>query len=159
MYFKKSQILFLFFILVFNCDKKTFFAENHEIKSANWFIKDEAKFEVEVKDINQNYDCFVMVRNGNKYPFYNLYVTSQLFDQNNKLLAENLFDFKLSDDKTGKPFGSGIGDLFEHKFIIKKAFKFNKAGKYKWVLKQNMRQNPLPHIYTIGLIIEKSNTK
>ncbi len=142
-----------------SCDKKTYFAENIEIENANWFIKNEAKFKIEITDQNQALDLYYTIRNSNKYPFYNLFITRQVFDEKNVLVEEKLLDFMLSDEKTGKPFGNGIGDLFEHKFLVKKNFKFKQKGKYKIVLKQSMRQNPLPEIFSVGLIVEKAGPK
>jgi gliding motility-associated lipoprotein GldH len=63
------------------------------------------------------------------------------------------------DAKTGKPQGTGLGDIFNHQFDLLHGFRFPKTGTYNMTLKQYMRQDPLPDIYSIGLRIEHTSMK
>ena len=63
----------------------------------------------------------------------------------------------LFDAKTGKPSGkSGIGDLYDHRFLLLQNYQFPKPGKYKIVLEQFMRMDTLPGIVAIGIRVEKA---
>ena len=58
------------------------------------------------------------------------------------------------DEKTGKPMGDGLGDLFDHKIIALKNYRFSRAGKYTFKVRQYMRQDPLPAILSMGVSVE-----
>ena len=63
----------------------------------------------------------------------------------------------LFDAKTGKPLGkSGIGDLYDHRFILLNNYKFKNKGKYRIVFEQFMRMDTLPGIMAVGLRVEKN---
>jgi gliding motility-associated lipoprotein GldH len=68
------------------------------------------------------------------------------------LMTEYLFDAK-----TGKPFGkSGIGDLYDHRFLLLKNYQFKSKGKYRMKFEQFMRTDTLPGILAVGLRVERS---
>ena len=69
---------------------------------------------------------------------------------------EKMDELILADEKTGKPIGSGLGDIFDHKILILKGYKFPKKGTYQIKIQQFMRQNPLPDVLSFGLAIEKA---
>lgn len=151
-------IILIISVSIFNlaCDEKTVFNQNKDFDNAKWLIKDECKFEFEIDDPNQTYKLYYNVRNNLTYAYYNLYITRYLFDEKGKKLDENLDELMLADEKTGKPLGTGLGDIFDHKILIKKEMKFPKKGKYVIKIKQFMRQDPLPDILSFGVAIEKN---
>jgi gliding motility-associated lipoprotein GldH len=59
-------------------------------------------------------------------------------------------------NKEGKWLGSGMGDIFEHRIPIQQNARFDKQGMYHFSFEQNMRLNPLPHIMSVGLRVEKA---
>jgi gliding motility-associated lipoprotein GldH len=61
------------------------------------------------------------------------------------------------DEKTGKPMGDGLGDLFDHKIIALKNYRFPRAGKYTFKVRQYMRQDPLPAILSMGVSVESAS--
>lgn len=150
-------ILFMIIFLLVSCDKKTIFNQNQDFKSAKWFIKEECKFDITIDDPAQGYKLYYNVRNNLTYPYYNLYVTRSLYDEKGKKIEEKLNEIILADEKTGRPLGSGLGDIYDHKVLITKTYKFPNKGKYTMKIKQSMRQNPLPDLLSFGIAIEKPN--
>ena len=67
----------------------------------------------------------------------------------------------LFDSKTGKPLGDGLGDIFDHKFKIKSLsnYRFPKAGEYTFSVEQNMRQDPLLGVMSVGVSVEPVRPK
>ena len=61
--------------------------------------------------------------------------------------------------KTGKPFGSGLGDTFSDQLqnptLVN--YKFPKEGEYVFKIKQYMRKDPIPGIISLGLRVEKAD--
>ncbi|MES2798335.1 MAG: gliding motility lipoprotein GldH [Bacteroidota bacterium] len=149
-------LLMLFITILASCDKKTIYNQNKDFENGKWKMEDECKFEFTIDDTTQTYKLYYNVRNNLSYPYYNLYVTRYLYDEKGVKLEEKLEELMLADEKTGKPSGTGLGDIFDHKILINKALKFSKKGKYTLKIKQFMRQNPLPDVLSFGIAIEKS---
>ncbi len=51
--------------------------------------------------------------------------------------------------------GNGIDDIYEQRVLIQPQTKFEKAGDYHFTLEQVMREDPLLHVLSAGLRIEK----
>lgn len=150
----KLVVCFLLLSLL-GCDKNTVFNENRDFPNAKWAIENECKFGFLIENPNQPYNVYYNVRNNLTYPYYNLFVTRTLLDATGKKIDEKMDELVLADEKTGKPIGTGLGDIFDHKILILKGYKFPKKGTYQIKIKQFMRQNPLPDVLSFGLTIEK----
>jgi gliding motility-associated lipoprotein GldH len=153
----KLKYAFIFIVCTFlSCDKKTIFNEDNDLKDGKWFIKNELAFKVDIIDATQPYNIYYKVRNSLIYPFYNLYITRTIFDEKGKKLSEKLDEIILADEKTGEPKGGeGLGDIYDHKVLMLKTYKFPANGKYTFKIKQSMRQNPLSEVISVGLLVEK----
>lgn len=149
-------ILLLTFIFLSSCDTNTILKDNYNIPEAKWFIKDSPSFTFEVTDIEATYNFFYNVRNNRSYLYHNLYLTHYLTAPNGKIVHQHLDEIILFDKITGVPIGNGLGDIYDHKALAFKNFKFSQKGKYKIKISQYMRQNPLLDIVSAGFSIEKN---
>ncbi|QKZ11980.1 gliding motility lipoprotein GldH [Spirosoma sp. KUDC1026] len=138
------------------CDTNAVYKEYTDIDEGKWFVKDAPSFTFEIKDTTIAYNIYYNLRNSLSYDYYNLYLTRYLRDESGKELESRLDELILMDPKTGKPTGEGIGDLFDHKFLMKRNYRFPKAGKYTMQIKQYMRQDPLLHVESVGITVEKA---
>jgi gliding motility-associated lipoprotein GldH len=138
-------------------DPKTVFKEYADIPDGRWFVKNTPAFSFRIADASVLYNLFYNVRNAKSYPYYNLYLTRFLTDSTGKLLESRLDELILMDEKTGKPLGDGLGDIFDHKVLIRQGYRFPHPGLYKLTVKQYMRQDPLPDVLSLGLTVEKAN--
>ena len=150
-------IAFSFFLS--NCAQQQFFEKNIDLPKGNWYIDSVLVFKFKIEDNQTRYNLLYNLRNTLNYPYYNMYITYYLEDDKGKLISTELQNVTLMDSKTGKPFGSGLGDIFSHQLPIPvfTKYKFPKTGNYTFKVKQYMRQDPLPGILTFGLRIEKAN--
>lgn len=137
-------------------DPNVVYKENADIDSGKWFVKNTPTFRFQITDAAQPYDIYYTLRNNLTYPYYNLYLTRYLTDERGKELESRLDELILMDPKTGKPRGKGLGDLYDNKVLMKRAYRFPKPGTYAFRLKQYMRQDPLPDIVSVGISVEKS---
>lgn len=149
-------IAILSIILLISCDEHTILKDNYDIPDAKWLIKDTPTFTFEVKDINIAYNVFYNVRNNRNYLYHNLYLTHYLTDSDGKIVHQHLDEIILFDPVTGKPSGEGLGDIYDHKVLAFKDFRFQKKGVYKIKISQYMRQNPLLDVVSVGFSIEKT---
>ncbi len=150
-----TPLSIVLFCALLGCDKNTVFNETRDFTDAKWTIENECKFGFMIDDATKNYNVYYNVRNNLTYPYYNLFVTRYLYNANGKKLDEKMDELLLADDKTGKPLGAGLGDIFDHKILVLKNYKFPKKGAYQIKVKQYMRQNPLPDILSFGLAVER----
>lgn len=137
------------------CDTNAVFKDNVDIPEGRWFVKQVPSFGFDIQDTTVRYNVFYNVRSGRTYPFYNLYLTRYLYDARGKLIGKNLDQLLLADATTGKPLGTGLGDLYDHKVLALKAYQFPASGHYTVKIEQYMRQNPLPDVYSVGVTVEK----
>lgn len=152
------QIMTLLTICLFtlsSCDTNTILKDNYDIPDAKWFIKDAPTFTFEVKDAESTYNVFYTIRNNRSYPYYNLYLTHYLSTDAGKVIHQKLDEVILFDQTSGRPLGEGLGDIYDHKVLVFKDFRFPKNGKYKIQIRQYMRQDPLLDIVSAGFSIEK----
>jgi gliding motility-associated lipoprotein GldH len=141
---------------MFSCDTRAIYKAHEEIEDGLWSLTNTPTFKVEVRDTTQQFNVYYLIRNAIDYPYYNLYLTHRIYDPNGNYVSGALEEIYLSDETTGKPLGSGLGDLFDHKIRFKKSYKFPKPGIYKIVVSQSMRQNPLPGIISVGVSVERT---
>jgi gliding motility-associated lipoprotein GldH len=149
-------IAILSIFLLISCDDNTILKDNYDIPDAKWLIKDTPTFTFEVKDINASYNIFYNVRNNRNYLYHNLYLTHYLTAPNGKTVHQHLDEMILFDPTTGKPSGEGLGDIYDHKVLAFKDFRFPMKGIYKIKVSQYMRQNPLLDVISVGFSVEKS---
>ncbi|MBC8112301.1 MAG: gliding motility lipoprotein GldH [Verrucomicrobia bacterium] len=151
---KKYNFL-LFLLLLSACDKTRVYEAYYDIPNGLWAIKNVQQFSFSIQDTTQKYTIYYNVRNDAAYGYHNLYVTYYLKDSQGKQLSSRLQELKILDSKTGKPLGSGLGDLFDHRVVCMSGVKFPKAGAYTFAVKQYMRQDPLPHILSVGMRVAR----
>lgn len=144
-------------LLSLGCDTNAVYSEYTDIEDGKWYIKNAPSFTFDIKDASVSYNIYYNLRNSLTYGYYNLYLTRYLRDGSGKELESRLDELLLMDPKTGKPNGNGLGDLFDHKILIKRNYRFPKPGKYSMQIRQYMRQDPLLNVLSVGITVEKAN--
>ncbi len=150
-------LLFLPFALlvVCSCDKARVYEDSLDFKERSWRIADTAKFNFEIKDPGRRYNVFCNLRNSLDYPYARFFVRFTLRDSAGAELGEKLVSQFLFDQKTGQPFGhSGLGDVFDHQFLLAGQQEFKHPGSYQVELLQFMRQDTLAGILSVGVRVE-----
>lgn len=150
-----KTFLIVLSIYCLSCDSNAIYKSYEDLKDTNWFVKNVPTFTFEVKDEAIPYNIYLMIRNASQYPYNNLYLTRYIYGPDGKQISNRLEEIILFDPKTGRPLGKGLGDIYDHKVISSRDFKFPKKGKYTIKLKQYMRQDPLPYIMSVGISVEK----
>ena len=138
------------------CNPNTVYSEYEDIDKGLWYVNHAPTFTFQIADAGQPYNIYYNLRNSLSYPYYNLYLTRYLTDSSGRTVESRLDEIILMDPKTGEPRGDGLGDLFDHKVLIKPNYRFPKAGSYTIRIRQYMRQNPLPDILSVGITVEKA---
>jgi gliding motility-associated lipoprotein GldH len=104
------------------------------------------------------YDLELILRNAVNYPYGNIYVQYEILNSEGVVLEKALESYQLFDQKSGEPFGDGLGDLFDHEFEMQENYHFPQPGSYTIRLTQFMRMDNLPLILSVGISIDRSES-
>lgn len=137
-----------------SCDRKKVFEAYHELDKNGWNKDSVIVFNVHLTDTIRNHNLYIDVRNKGTYPYSNLYLFLSIGSPNGKILTDTV-EFTLA-DPSGRWKGSGIGGLHDNQILYKSSVYFPRKGKYKFMIKQGMRDNVLQGIRDIGIRIEKT---
>ena len=152
---KPKAILYLTLGLVFfnSCGDFPIYNSSIEIEPDGWSIDNPASFEWDIVDLDLKYDALIDIRHNSDYPYSNLYLFLELTFPNGHQKLDTLH-CKLADER-GRWYGSGMGDIIDHRVSFKENFEFPIHGKYRLKIEHGMRQDPLVGVTDIGFRIEK----
>jgi gliding motility-associated lipoprotein GldH len=145
----------LLLVIFFSCDSDRVFEENKELENAYWLADSAQEFTFTISDTTQRYNIYYNLRNTASYPFRNIYIDYVLEDTTGRQLEGNLVNRELFHPNTGKPHGSGLGDVFDHQFLLLEKYPFPADGKYTMSLRQYMRRDTLKDVVAVGVRVEK----
>ena len=150
-----KSVFFLTLIFFSSCDRSRVFEKNHVFENDYWIADSVQTFEIEIDDRTKEYSVFVNVRNSSTYPYQNIYLNFYVHDSINNVYMQKLVNNNLFDPRTGKPLGqSGIGDVFDHRFLLLENQKFLHTGKHTVEIEQYMRVDTLQGILGVGVRVE-----
>lgn len=155
MKFSPVLSLMLLVLTISACKKSGDIKEMRDFPKNEWYIAHKQTFEFSITDTTSTYRFNYLVRNSISYPFYNLYLQQKLVDSSGRQLSGSMDEVILFDEKSGKPYGDGMGDIFDCRIQAPKLqeLRFPKPGKYRWIISHSMRPDPLTGIMSIGVEI------
>ncbi|MBL6446853.1 gliding motility lipoprotein GldH [Fulvivirga sp. 29W222] len=155
---KQVLIILLFLISGLTaCDSNRIYEENIDLENKTWIADSSLTFQFQIKNQERKYNLYYNLRNSVSYPFQNIYVNYTLEDTLGNQISTELVNKDLFHPKTGKPYGDGLGDIFDHRFPLLKSFQFEQAGTYRLKLEQFMRRDSLPEILSVGVRVEDAS--
>ena len=152
-------LFFFCFLCACNTNDDSIFEAKKNLESQQWLYDSALVFDFEITDPNLTYDIYFTLRNNLSYSYCNLYTTYKLESPDGKVLQSNMQESLLVNCTTGKPFGKGVGDLFDHEQLAISNYKFDKTGKYRLSFSQYMRQDTLKNIVSVGTKVIKHGYK
>lgn len=135
-----------------SCDEQVLFEENKAIDGGTWGARDAVTFEFDVDDTVRLHNFYVNIRNGEEYPYSNLFLFVEMEFPNGKKSVDTL-DCPLADPQ-GKWLGSGIGKLYDQRILYRSRVRFPLTGHYRVDIRQAMREDPVAGIYDAGFRVE-----
>lgn len=158
------RIVFIFLILftgLYACDESRVYEKNKDIPEHAWHKDSTLLFDVQIKESGIPYNIYYNIRNAVSYPAQNLYLRIEVQDSSGNTLTSDLNNIELFDPKTGKPYGDGLGDIFDHQVKVLDHFIFPDSGAYEIMVQHRMREkimvdNRLPYIMSVGIRVEKA---
>jgi gliding motility-associated lipoprotein GldH len=136
------------------CDHSIVYEENKPVASAVWKENEPVKFEFEVADTNTLHNFYINLRNAENYPYSNIYVFVELEFPNGKKSTDTVECFLA--DPTGKWLGSGLGDIYDNRFLYQQRKQFPMVGRYRVNVFQGMRTADLAGVTDVGFRLTKA---
>lgn len=152
------SLLRLFFLLVpctlclVTCTSVDLYEKTVPLPDHEWKGAYKPEFEFTIKDTASLYQVFFVMRHTEKYNYNNIWIN--LYSQQpGDTLRKAPFELQLATNEKGW-LASGMDDIYEHRIQLIQPVRF-KAGTYKLILENIMREDPLQHVLNVGIRIEK----
>ena len=107
----------LLIIGLFACDSARIYEEFNEVEQF-WRTDQTLSYAFEIEDPQASYSVIAEIKNDLNYPYRNFYFNYRLQTGTDSLLKESLEQIQLFEPKTGKPYGSGIGDQYNNELVL-----------------------------------------
>lgn len=163
---KLAGAVLLLMLALNGCDEQRVYEQNTDIPENAWHKDSVVHFQVPIQQPEIPYNIYYNVRNALSFGAQNLYLQIEIADSTGRVIANDLNNIELFDRQTGKPFGDGLGDLFDHQIPVYRDFTFPHAGTFDIRVQHKMRDDPrvmngnyLPHIMSVGVRVEKTTTE
>jgi gliding motility-associated lipoprotein GldH len=127
------------------------------IPGHRWSSSFKPEFTFNIKDTTVPYQLFFVIRHNEKYRYRNIYINLYTRRPARDSIENIQFDLPLATDEKGW-LGSGMDDIYEHRIPLtppEQDLYFRRSGTYTFTIEQIMRENPLEHVLSAGLRIEK----
>lgn len=141
---------------IISCDNSRIYEENIDFEDKMWLADSSQDFTFSIPK-PQPVNIYLNVRNTNTYQYHNLYIKYSLTDSTGQEIKSELINKNLFHEKTGKPFGSGIGDIFSHQFLLLENIELLDSMNYRIQLTQFMRQDTLEGVVSAGVRVEDAS--
>ncbi|HAO46281.1 MAG TPA: gliding motility lipoprotein GldH [Ferruginibacter sp.] len=141
-------------LFLFSCRQNDLFEKSAVIPKYEWRSDFPVTGHFIITDTSSAYSIYLVLRHTDAYKYNNIWLRIGLQAPGDTLFSQRV-DIKLGDDARGWE-GSGMNDIWElRKLLNGEPKRFRQAGKYYFSISQIMRDDPLPHIMSAGLRIEK----
>ena len=144
-----SLVLSLFLV---SCFDLPYYSESHVVDSSGWESTDSLRFDFNIADSITRYDCAIDLSHTGDYPFSNIYLFVDIEFPNGKNRVDTVH-ITLA-DRTGKWYGSGLGDMTSLGVTFQSGIAFPITGDYGVTITHGMRNDPLEGITDLGFRIE-----
>ena len=137
-----------------SCTQIEVFEKNISIPNYEWQSSFLARGNFLITDTVAAYSIYLVLRHTDAYQYNNIWLNIGLQPPGDSLHNQKI-NLQLGDDVNGWE-GAGMNDIWEVRKLLNGApRRFKQPGNYNFNISQIMRDNPLLHIMSVGLRIEK----
>lgn len=145
----------LFCAVISSCKQIDLYEKNVNIPNQQWDYSFKPSFNFTISDTAAYYNIFIVLRHTDAYEYNNIWLDFSSKIPGDTLRTANL-QLSLGNDAKGWE-GKGMDDIYEVRKLVTQRGpeKLNRAGEYNFTLSQVMRDNPLKHVLSVGVRVEK----
>lgn len=149
---------FVFIISIFllgACRQINLYEHDTAIPGNKWSQSFRVTGSFAITDTVAAYNIYIVLRHTDAYLYNNIWLNVGLKAPGDTMYMQKV-DLSLGNDANGWE-GTGMSDIWEvRKTLNDRPLPFRKAGEYTYSISQVMRDNPLLHIISAGLRLEKA---
>jgi len=157
--FKKTQVYLLvaysLLLIASSCTTIDLYEKTTPIPGHAWQNSFKPTFDFIIKDTTSLYQVYLVIRHNEKYNYSNIYVNLYVLGPGQDTAQKIQRSIDLATNEKGW-LGTGMDDIYEQRQPLGREQPL-KAGQYKFTVEQIMRENPLQHVFDVGIRIEKKN--
>lgn len=155
--FVRLTLAFFLTCSLLSCQTDTVFDQSDSFAAiGGWPQKKKVTYSFDIQDTSRSYELHAAIRQAQDYPYYNVYFIPKIEDEKGQIIKRAFVEAFLYDPKTGKPKGSGMGDIYSHTYTLFSGLRFPHAGKYRVSFEQYMRTDTLKGIVSVGASLLKN---
>ena len=124
------------------------------IPRQQWQSSFKPQIDFNVEDTTSLYNIYLVLRHADAYNYNNIWIKASVQQPGEPNARSQQYNVTLAVNDKGW-LGNGVDDIFEQRILIQPQTKFVKPGDYHFTLQQIMREDPLLHVLSAGLRIEK----
>ena len=154
MYICIMNKLILFFVVcasISSCNTLDVYEKSTPFSSLSWSSLDSQNYKFDIIDTNSSYNIYMVLRHQEKYPYKNIWLQLSVKSPIDTSVFNR--EFILADNN--KWLGTTIDDVTDHRIVFNPQPIKLKKGAYSFTLKQIMREDPLPYIFSAGIRVQK----
>jgi len=140
-------------VLIAGCNTVGVFEKTEAFSNHSWASSDSLKFNFDVDDTASLYNVYVVLRHTDAYRYNNIYINVTSINPGDTAITQQ-HNFILANNNSGW-LGSAMDDIIEQRTAVNNTPVKLKKGTYTVLLKQIMRDDPLPNILNAGIRVEK----
>ena len=141
-------------LFISSCTQIEIFEKNTTIPEYKWQQNFTATGDFIITDTISAYSIYLVLRHTDAYQYNNIWLNVGLKPPGDSMHIQKI-NLVLGDDANGWE-GTGMNDIWDlRKLLNGGPRRFKQPGKYSFSISQIMRDNPLLHIMSVGLRIEK----
>lgn len=148
---------FVIAAIISSCTTVDLYERSVAIPGHQWQNSYRPSFTFHIKDTSSSYRLYLVLRHNEQYNYNNIYINLYAKYPGMDSAQKVRFDLRLSTNDEGW-LGSGMDDIYEHRIPLTPTgdrYLFAKPGEYTFTIEQIMREDPLKHVFDVGLRIEK----
>jgi len=151
--FKRLFIVLLSSYILISCTTVDLYEKTVSLPNHEWKADYKPEFNFTITDTTTPYQVFFVIRHTEKYNYNNIWIN--LYSQPpGDTLHKAPYELQLATNEKGW-LGTGMDDIYEQRRELTGKIPL-KAGQYKLVLENIMREDPLKEVLNVGIRIEKA---
>jgi len=151
--FKGLFVILLTSFILTSCTTVDLYEKTVSLPNHEWKGDYKPEFSFTVTDTTAPYQVFFVIRHTEKYNYNNIWV-NYYYQPPNDTLHKEPREFQLATNEKGW-LATGMDDIYEHRIKLAPDAGKLKAGSYKFILENIMREDPLKEVLNVGIRIEK----
>jgi gliding motility-associated lipoprotein GldH len=150
--FKRLFVVLLASYILTSCTTVDLYEKTVSLPNHEWKGDYKPEFNFTITDTTALYEAFFVIRHTEKYNYNNIWIN--LYSRPpGDTLHKAPFELQLATNEKGW-LATGMDDIYEHRLRLTPPTRL-KAGTYKLMLENIMREDPLREVLNVGIRIEK----